>query len=39
MNVTGAGTVHKNPDQATFTGEIVQLTAVPDTGLNFLLGW
>ncbi|MCA9962359.1 MAG: InlB B-repeat-containing protein, partial [Anaerolineales bacterium] len=37
INVTGAGTVHKNPDQATFLpGEVVQLTAVPDTGLNFL---
>jgi uncharacterized repeat protein (TIGR02543 family) len=39
VNVTGNGTVSKNPDQATYHyGDVVQLTAVPATGWQFA-GW
>ena len=36
VNTVGQGTVTKNPDKATYThGEVVQLTANPDSGWNF----
>ncbi|WP_181456421.1 carboxypeptidase regulatory-like domain-containing protein, partial [Mesotoga sp. Brook.08.YT.4.2.5.4.] len=36
VNTVGKGTVTKNPDKATYThGEVVQLTANPDSGWNF----
>jgi len=39
VNIVGNGSVTKNPDQATYTsGDVVQLTAVPDTGWSFD-GW
>jgi uncharacterized repeat protein (TIGR02543 family) len=39
VNVTGSGSVTKNPDKAQYdSGEVVQLTAVPATGWVFS-GW
>ena len=39
VNVTGSGSVTKNPDKAQYnSGEVVQLTAVPTTGWVFS-GW
>ncbi|RLL87082.1 InlB B-repeat-containing protein [Mesotoga sp. BH458_6_3_2_1] len=36
VSTVGQGTVTKNPDKATYThGEVVQLTANPDSGWNF----
>ncbi|WP_367363485.1 PEGA domain-containing protein [Mesotoga sp.] len=36
VSTIGQGTVTKNPDKATYThGEVVQLTANPDSGWNF----
>ncbi|WP_041928056.1 InlB B-repeat-containing protein [Mesotoga prima] len=36
VSSVGQGTVTKNPDKATYThGEVVQLTANPDSGWNF----
>jgi uncharacterized repeat protein (TIGR02543 family) len=36
VNVTGGGTVSKDPDQATYTyGDIVELTATPDENWEF----
>jgi len=36
VNTVGQGTVTRNPDKATYThGEVVQLTANPDSGWNF----
>jgi uncharacterized repeat protein (TIGR02543 family) len=36
INTVGSGTVTRNPDQATYHyGDIVQLTASPDTGWSF----
>ncbi len=39
VNVTGNGSVTRNPDKSTYTnGEVVQLTATPDAGYRFT-GW
>jgi peptidoglycan/xylan/chitin deacetylase (PgdA/CDA1 family) len=39
VNVTGSGSVVKNPDKAQYnSGDVVQLTAVPSTGWSFS-GW
>jgi hypothetical protein len=36
VNVSGIGTVEKDPEQATYHyGDMVQLTAMPDTGWSF----
>jgi uncharacterized repeat protein (TIGR02543 family) len=39
VNITGSGTVNRNPDQAIYTyGNVVALTATPDPGWAFS-GW
>ena len=38
VNIVGSGTVSKVPNLATYSGEVVQLTATPNSGWNFT-GW
>ena len=38
VNVVGNGSVSKVPNLSTYSGEVVQLTATPASGLTFL-GW
>jgi len=36
VNIVGNGTVSKNPNQTTYSGEVVQLTANPASGSRFV---